>query len=85
VLGLLLARIINGFVGYDETDAFVNDYLLPSDQASLDWRFANPEDSDRLKQALAWAFTFGAMAFESVVALAGYWIGKRWKRARVRN
>jgi hypothetical protein len=82
VLGLLLARLINMIVGYDETNAFLNDYLLPRDQASVDWRFANTDGYDRLYLSLTWAFTLGVAVVESVVALAGYWIGKRQKNAK---
>jgi len=85
VLGLLFARLINMIVGYDETNAFLNDYLLPRDQASVDWRFANPEDYDRLYLSLSWAFILGLMVCESVVALVGYWFGKRLKGAKARQ
>jgi hypothetical protein len=78
VLGLLFARLINIVIGYDESNAFVNDYLLPRDQASVDWRFANPDDYDRLVLTLSWAFILGMIVLESIVALLGYWLGKRW-------
>ena len=86
VIGLLVARLINvsGIVNYDESNAFLNDYLLPRDETSVEWRFANPGDYDRLYQTLSWAFIFGVVVIESLVALVGWWLGAILGRSRAR-